>query len=219
MADPWTEPEPEPADIDPEPPVDINELELGDPLKRVRFQFRHQDQDILERIRVEADELFAYMFTEAIEQMNAFYASLRIGKRSSQGVVIHNSKGEIEWEKDSSGNYIEDWNQLTGQEVEQIYMNLEKIKIFLTPTIHKLKMEAMWAQIAAGDAKDEARVKVATGLAEDKSAKANRGSREDRYLAFFKYYLWSTSNVFYDQIVDFMWKLRDVRNWRIQSQT
>jgi hypothetical protein len=97
-------------------------------------------------------------------------------------------------------------------------MNLEKIKIFLTPAVHKLKLRAMWAQIAAGDAKDDARVKVPSGLDGDKTARANKGSREDRYLAFFQYYLWSTADVFYSQIVDFMWKLRDVRNWRIQSQ-
>ena len=218
MPDPWEDPNPY-GDFDPapEPPVDVNELELGNPLKKVRFQFRHQDQDILERIQIEADDMFAEMFSVAVAEMNRLYESVRIPRYNGASPVV-NAKGEQLWELDEKGDPKEDWSRLTGQDLETVYLNLLRVKVFLAPAIQKLKLQAIWAQIAAADAKDEARIKVATGLDGDKTAKANKGSREDRYLAFFKYYLWSTADVFYSQIIDFLYRIRDVKNWRINSQ-
>lgn len=198
-------------------PVDVQELEEGNPLKKVRFQFRHQDEYILERIQAQADEQFAELFTEAITEMNRLYDSVRVPRYHGVSPIT-DSKGSQLWELGEDGKPIEDWDRLTGQDVEGVYLNLLRIKVFLAPTINKLKLDAMWAKIAAGDAKDDARVAIAQGLEADKTARANRDSREDRYLEFFQYYLWSTADCFYSQIIDFLYKLRDVRTWRIQSQ-
>lgn len=209
------EPEPSP-EVTPEEVTDLDALQRSSWMEKIRFAWRSEDEEILKRIEAAADDMFAEMFTEAITEVERFYAALRV-PRTRNGIVVLDSQQRPVWEKDERG-YVERWDQLTGQDIEQIIMNLSRIKMWLSPQVNKLKNQAVYGKMAADDAKDDAWGKVMQGTQGDRTANANRHSRVDRYHAFFRYSLWSTADVFLKELVDFMFRLKDVRNWRVQSQ-
>lgn len=187
--------------------------------EKIRFVWREEDQSILDRIEIAATAMFANMFSEAIDEMNLFYARLRVPRiNPDTGIVLDDGHGNYLYQTDSRGRYIERWDQLVGSEVEQAIMNLARIKLVVAPEVNKLKSKAVYAKMVAEDLKDDVWKKVAQGTVGDKTSKANRESRQDRYHAFFSYHLWTVADTFLRELIDFMYRLKDVRMWRIQDQ-
>jgi hypothetical protein len=188
--------------------------------EKIRFVWSESDQSILDRIDVAAATQFAELFADAIAVMNGFYAALRVPVHDPHtGMTMTAPDGSWVWETDPvTGRPLERWSQLDGADVEQCIMNLTRLKLWVAPEVNKLKSRAVYAKMVSEDTKDDARKRVASGTVVDKNSKANRESRQDRYHAYFVYHLWSTAQVFLDLIVDFIFRLRDVRSWRVQAQ-
>lgn len=181
--------------------------------EKIRFFWRAEDDLILPRVDALAQSKFIEDFAPAIREVDRFYEALRVPKVNDFGVVIPG-----QWETDEHGQFIERWSQLDGQTIEQCIMNLMRIKMYIAREVTKLRNQAVYAKMAADDVKDEVWPTVKGGTVGDKTSKANRRSRQDRYHAYFTYVLWSQADTFQREIVDFMFRLRDVRNWRIQAQ-
>jgi hypothetical protein len=179
---------------------------------KIRFRWRDEDAIILKRIEAAAEVQFSEMFAGAISEMNIFYVALRVPETNEYGVITG------QWLRDEHGCYVEKWSQLDGQALEQCIMNLMRIKLVTAPQIAKLRNNAIYAKMVADDTKDETWPTVKAGTMGDKASKANRVSRVDRYHAFFNYSLWAVADTFQREIVDFMFRLKDLRNWRVQAQ-
>jgi len=175
--------------------------------EKIRFVWRPADEIILKRIEIAAEVAFAEMFSAAIAEMNAFYDSLRVPEVNEYGITTGR------WKRDEHGRYVELWSQLDGQTTEQCIMNLMRIKLIIAPQITKLRNHAVYAKMVADDIKDDTWKTVAAGTMGDRASKANRVSRVDRYHAFFNYSVWAVADSFQREIVDFMFRLRDVRSW------
>jgi len=186
-------------------------------MEKIRFAWRSEDEAILKRIEIASDEQFAEMFSDAVTEVERFYACLRV-PRTRDGIAVLDAQQRQVWETDEKGRPLENWDQLTGQDLEQTLMNLQRIKMWIAPEVTKLKNSAVYGKMIANDAHDEAWGQVMQGTQGDRTARANRTSRIDRYHAFFRYCLWSTADAFLKELVDFMYRLKDVRYWRIQSQ-
>jgi hypothetical protein len=208
--------EPEPPADPPSEVVDLEALERGKWLDKIRFSWRSEDDGILRKIEAAAGEMLNELFGEAMVEVDRFYEALRV-PLYRDGARVVDSEGRQVW-KVENGKLVESWDQLTGQDIEQTLMNLQRIKMSLSLDINRLKNEAVFAKMSADDVKYDNWGKIMTGTVGDREARVNRDSRQDRYHAYFRYYLWSTADTFYREIIDFIFRLKDIRYWRIQGQ-
>ena len=192
-------------------------LHRGFFFEKIKFAWEPGDQAIVDRIQAAADREFADLFSATFDEVKKFYETLYIPRYRNNSPVV-DAHGRQLWETDESGRPIEKWEQLTGQDIEQTLMGLQRLKMIIAPRVNQLKNDAIFAKMIAGDIKDDTRVAHKSGLADDKTAKANQESRINRYQAFYRYVIWSTADTFYKEMVDFMFRLKDMRYWRTQSQ-
>jgi hypothetical protein len=129
---------------------------------------------------------------------------------------VVDAEGRQVW-KIENGHVVENWDQLTGQDIEQVLMNLQRLKMSISMDVNRLKNQAIYAKMAATDIKDDSWDKSGSTVS-DREAYSNQQSRVDRYHFFFRYYLWTCADTLLREIIDFMFRLKDVRYWRIQSQ-
>ena len=165
-----------------------------------------------------AEAEFAEIFTDVIGVVDSFYASLWITELDGNGMMRRGVDDRPIWKKGPDGLPLEDWDQLQGQSLEQTLMNLQRIKLEIVPRINQLFLEALYARHVASDMYDEAWGSVMEGTQGDRTARSNRDSRQDRYHAYFRFVLWSTVNVFLQEVTAFMKRLENLRYWQVRSQ-
>lgn len=177
---------------------------------KIRFSWKTDDQEILNRIRRAADQVFQELFGEAIGIIDEFYRAMRVPLGSGPD-------GRPVWQMDEITNRpLERIDQLTGQDIDQAILDLERVLLSVTPQVNQLRLEALMAQNSAKDAFDESW--PSSGIAGDRSARANLQSRSERWHGFFRYYLYSTANSFYQEIKQFSRKLENIRYRQMQTQ-
>lgn len=186
---------------------------------KIEFKWRSSDQKILAQIRAGADQLFAHMYSDMKIIVDQFYAAMRVPEENPEtGVVRKDSQGRVVWQKDPQTNrYIEDWGQLTGQDIEETLFNIARLKLDLAPRVNDLLNEAVFAKHIADDAHDDAYLKLMEGTVGDRNAYASQQAREDKYQAFYRYYLWSQADAFMKELNNFARVLERVRYWRIDD--
>ena len=184
--------------------------------QKIRFSWRPEDRAALERIRMSAEGMFAEAFEATIQVIDRFYECLRVPVQR-EGVVVKDAAGRTVWLTDERG-VIERWSQLTGQDIEETLVNLERVKLSLVPQVNKLMLEAIYARQIAGDISDDGWLGVLDGTQGDKQATANRKSQKDRYHAYFRFYLFSQADSFLKEVNAFAKLLENIRWWQIRSQ-
>lgn len=184
---------------------------------KIRFSWKAEDRATLDRIRLAADDMFQEGFAEAIAAIDDFYLQLRLPEQRD-GMVVRGADGRPIWQKNENGHFIEEWTQLTGQDVEQTLARLARLRMYLAPQVNQLFLEALYARHVASDSYDDAWFEIMDGTQGDRSARSNRASRQDRYAAYFRYYLWSVAKNFMDEVTAFGKLLSNIRYWQTQSQ-
>lgn len=188
---------------------------------KIRFSWRPEDRAILDRIRIAADAMFEEAFADAITTIDEFYMQLRVPEQREVGGLMMPVLGADQrpvWKKDDQGRPVEQWNQITGQDVEHTLARLEYLKFTIAPRVNELFLEALMARHVASDTYDDAWSGVMEGTQGDRTARSNRESRVDRYHAYFRYYVYSVAKTFLTEIDAFIRLLRDIRFWQVQSQ-
>lgn len=188
---------------------------------KISFNWRSEDRDILDRIQAAANSMVEEVFGEAIAAIDRFYEQLRVPETISHGghdVVCRDSDNRVIWKRNADGRIIERWDQLTGQDIEMLIADLLRLKLLIAPQVNQLLNEAIYAKHVAADAHDDAWGSIVQGTQGDRTAKANRASRQDRYHAHFRYVLYSTANTLLREIAIFISRLSDIREWQIRSQ-
>lgn len=188
---------------------------------KISFNWRPEDRAILDRIQGSADGMVEEVFGEAIGAIDRLYEQLRVPETVTHGgheVVCRDSSGRVMWKRNPAGKTIEKWDQLTGQDIEMTISDLLRLKLLIAPEVNRMLNEAIYAKHVAADAYDEAWGTVVQGTQGDRTAKANRSSRTDRYHAHFRYVLYSTANCLLREIAIFISRLSDIREWQIKSQ-
>jgi len=170
----------------------VEELKKG-LLTRLSFSWTREDRQILDRIRAASNAMFAEMFGPACEVIDALYARMRV----PLGV---GPDGRMQWQRDEQGRIIEDVSQLTGQDIRQAIMGLQKVLLDVTPQVSELMLEAIMAHNIARDSFDEGWFQIIDGTQGDRTAKANQASRQDRWHAFFRLYLYEIANSFLKEL-------------------
>lgn len=189
----------------------------NDLFTKIRFSWKPEDRAALDRIRIAADAVFEEGFSDSIKVMDDFFLQLRIPEHR-EGIVIRDASGRPVWKKDEQGHFIEDWNQLTGQDVEYTLAKLSELRMVVSSQVNRLMLEALYARHAASDVYDDTWGSLMDGTQGDRTARSNRASRQDRYHAFFRFYLYSVTDTFLKEITGFIKLLGDVRYWQVRTQ-
>jgi hypothetical protein len=182
---------------------------------KITFRWRADERSQLDRIRASADTVAAHMFDDAKAAIDEFYASLRVPETNPEtGMVQRTRDGRIVWQTDDRGRPIERWSQMTGQDIEQCLLDLARIKVGVSAQVHELLMEAVFAKHLLDDQYQDAYAELVEDTIPGRQAYAARKTRQDKYHAFFRYYLWSTANVLLAEITNFSRILERVGYWR-----
>ena len=182
---------------------------------KITFRWRSDEKSQLDRIRASADLVMGHMFEDAKAAVDDFYAELRIATIDpNTGQRMHDRDGRILWETDDRGQPIEKWSQMTGQDIEKCLLDLGRIKLNISSQVHELLMEAVFAKHIYDDHYQDSFTELVEETIPGRQAYASRNSRQDKYHAFFRYYLWSTADVLLKEINNFCRVLERVGYWR-----
>ena len=184
---------------------------------KIEFRWRTSDQRILDQIRAASDRAFKELYDEAITAMDNIYASLRVPEVNDHGVVQKDSAGRVLWQKDSRGNEIENWGQLTGDDLEKCLFDLTRLRLVLAPQLSELLLEAVFAKHIADDAHQDAYAELLDDTIPGRTAYASRKSRSDKYHAFYLYWVYHQADAFMKELVNFCRILERIRYWRIED--
>lgn len=186
---------------------------------KVSFQWRSSDQNQLDRIRASVDTMMAHMFDNAKAVIDAFYGELRVPEIDTDTeMTVRDRSGRIVWKKDPhTGKEIEEWQQMTGQDIEKALLDLNRLKLDLSTQVNELLLEAVFAKNIADEAFQEAYAELVEETIPGRQAYAARKTSPDKFHAFFRYYLWSSAKVFLDEITHFCYVLERIRQWRISD--
>ena len=201
--------------VDEEPAIMQTGRSLFD---KISFRWRADEQDHLDRIRASVDTVMAHMYGEAKQIIDDFYGELRVPETDPEtGLVVRDRAGRIIWRTDDRGKEIEDWSQMTGQDIERALLDLSRVRIGIAAKVNELLMEAVFAKHLYDDQYQDAYAELIDDTIPGRNAYASRKTREDKYRAFFCYYLCSSANTFQAEINNYCWILQKVRQWRIEG--
>lgn len=204
-----------------EPMLNDQEVMIRDLKKsmfsKIQFRWRPEDEKILEQIRAGVDEMFQEMYRESFYIVDDFYAAMRVPEMVD-GQVVKDSGGRVIWKKDPRGREVEDWDQLTGQDIEKTLLDITRLKLILAPQANELLLEAIFAKHVFDEETHKAYESLMEGTVKDREAHASRNSRVDKYHAFFRFYLYSHAEVFLKELNNFARVLERIRYWRIDAQ-
>jgi hypothetical protein len=184
---------------------------------KIEFRWRPDDAAILDQVRAAVDRAFLELYGDAITAIDMLYGELRVPVTNEEGVVEHDASGRVIWQKDSRNREIENWDQLTGQDLEKCLLDIAYIKLELAPQLNDLLLEAVFAKHVAEDAFADAYEKLVDDTIPARNAYASRESRVDKYHAFYRYYLYSHAEVFMKELNNFSRLLERIRYWRIDD--
>lgn len=183
--------------------------------QKINFKWSVEDQAALSQLRVAVDQLVTREFDQALDAIDSFYLQVRIYETSEDGVVLLDHEGRPRWKKDSVGNYVENWDNLTGQDLEKSLFDLERVRFVTAQRVQELFLEAVFAKHVMSDDWHGAYEAVVQGTQADRTAKANRETREQKYHSFYRYYLWSRADSLQKEIVHLQRLMEKVIEWRI----
>lgn len=185
---------------------------------KITFRWRADEESQLDRIRAAVDTVMSDLYEDGKHAIDNFYARLRVAECDpNTGVVITDRQGRIIWQKDERGKEIENWDQMTGQDIEQCLLELSRIKLAIAPKVNELLLEAVFAKHIHDDQFQDAYSELVEETIPGRNAYAARKTRQDKYHAFFCYYLWSSAKTFLEEINNFCRVLERVRYWRIEE--
>jgi hypothetical protein len=198
---------------------EVFQQEGRDLMSRIRFQWRDSDKLFIEQIKAAADAAFINLFEDCIELLDRLYSTVRVPKTNEHGVVMTDGQGRYIWERDEAlDKPKEDWSRITGQDIDTILGHIHELRFSLEIQVNRLLMEAIMAKHIHDDIHADAYLAVVDGTINDRTARANRAARQDKYVAFYRLWIWSESNEFMKELTNFQKLLRDMREWGVRSQ-
>jgi hypothetical protein len=201
--------------VDQEPVMAVSAKSMFD---KITFRWRADEKSQLDRIRASADAVMGHMFADAKAAIDSFYAELRVADTDPDtGMALKDRQGRIVWQTDDRGQPIERWGQMTGQDIQKCLLDLSRVKLDVASKVHELLMEALFAKHIHDDQYQDAYAELVEETIPGRQAYAARRTRVDKYHAFFRYYLWSTSDVLLKEITNFCRVLDRVGYWRTQD--
>lgn len=188
---------------------------------RIRLTWRPEDEEALSKIKGITSNMVSEWFSEAMSVIDEFYLLMRTPVRAADGVAIRtDAEGRTVWECDSTGRPREEWDRVTGQDIEEAITKLLRLRMTQSYRVNELFLDAVYARKVASDIFDDAWSaqrgdKITQG---DKTATSNTESRPDKYHAYFRFCLYSSAKVLLEEVNHLIKHLENMRFWRVRNQ-
>lgn len=190
-----------------DPPEEVHpQLAL---FRKIEFSWREEDKNAISQLRAAAETVFEDMFRGSVEALEAFYSSIRV--RDPERPSRHL--------KTETGAYVEDWSQLSGQDLIKAIFDLQREKLANSLKISNLFLEASFAKQVSTDVYYEAYRKLMDGTVGDRTAYASQQSKVDRYAAFFRYWIWHSANAFQREVIETVKVLEKMAEWSTRNKS
>lgn len=186
--------------------------------QKIRYDWRSEDKNALSQLRAAADKVLGYTFRDVVRILDNFYETFRVPELNSAGLPILDDKKRWVWKKNELGQYIEDFSQVNGQDIEKALFDLQRTKVEISQATSQLYLEAVFAHYVMKDEYHDKYESLLEGTVGDRTARANRETKESKYFSFFRYYLWQRASTFEKEITELMRLLERIRQWRIMEQ-
>jgi hypothetical protein len=177
--------------------------------KKIDFSWKQEDKFAISQLRAAANTVFRSMFTESVTALEEFYNSIR----------VHDAANPGHYRRTETGAYVEDWSQLSGQDLIKAIFDLQRQKVLISPQISNLFLEASYAKQISTDVYWEHYRSLMEGTVGDRTARANQESKVDRYAAFFRYWIWHCAAQFQREIDGTMRVLEKMAEWQTRSKS
>lgn len=179
-------------------------------LAKLRFEWRPEDRATLEQIRGSVERAFEEMYSDVFEVIDQLYIGMRVPRTNSVGQPVMEG-GRLQFETDEQGQFIERWDRLTADEIEDAIFRLGELRLTLHPRVNSLLMDALFAKYRANDEWDDAYTSILEDTVQGRTATANKKSRPDRYHALYLNWIYTTAESFYREVVAFQRTLENMR--------
>lgn len=177
--------------------------------KKIEFSWREEDKYAIGQLRAAAEVVFEDLFSGSIDALDRFYSSIRVYNPDRPGSFL----------KTDTGAYVEDWSQLSGQDLIKAIFDLQREKVYISQKLSNLFLEASFAKQVSTDVYYEAYRKLMEGTVGDRTAYANQQSKVDRYAAFFRYWIWHTASTFQKEIDGTVRVLEKMAEWSTRNKS
>lgn len=179
-------------------------------LSKLRFDWRPEDRATLEQIRGSVDRMFDELFADVFDIVDRIYAGMRVPLLDSHNQPVIEG-GRMQFEKDDSGHFVERWDRLTADEIEDAIFRISELRLHLHPRVNSLLMEALFAKYRANDEWDDAYTAILEDTVPGRTAKANKKTRPDRYHALYLNWIYTSADSLYREVVAFQRTLDNMR--------
>ncbi len=180
-------------------------------------QWSSDDALAVSRIQTMAHNTAEEIFERMGVVLDRLYSKARQAKRDENGKVMRNSKGRVVWERDEFGEITDDWTTVPNSEIESALMKLQEVKMFVSPKVKELFLEALFAKTSHKDDWYDEYQSVSSGTAVVREAKANQKTISGRYNHIFRYWLWSYAESIERELNATMALLGRLRSWRTKD--
>lgn len=181
---------------------------------KIRFNFKREDKLALGQIEYAADQLVLSVFSEAIDAVDTFYGLLRVPEWDEKtGAQKRDENGRVVFRRDERGKYIQDLSQATGQDFQEALLHLAKSKLESSQAVANLLSEAIYAKHIYDDKWREQYDKPAEGTIDDRKAKANARTLEDKYFAYYTFVVYNRAKQFARELDNLMRIIEKIANW------
>ncbi|WP_267716685.1 hypothetical protein [Streptomyces sp. CoH17] len=203
---------------EPEDATEVKKSEYSYLFEKISYEWRPEDKNALVQLRAAASKLIGDLFGSAIDVIDEVYKQARVPATNEHGATLRDSEGRIVWKTGGSGLALEDWSQVTGQDLEKALWDLQQVKLVSAQRVSELFLEAVFAKHTYNDFWHEAFEAVMDGTQGQRSARANREAKKDKYAAYFRYYLWHRADSFQREITSIMRILERIIDWRMRRR-
>lgn len=179
-------------------------------LSKLRFEWRPEDRATLEQIRGSVERVFDEMYGDVFDVIDKLYVGMRVPVTDSAGQPVYDG-ARMRFETDERGNFVERWDRLTADEIEDAIFRLGELRLTLHPRVNSLLMDALFAKYRANDEWDDVYTSILEDTVQGRTAKANKKSRPDRYHALYLNWVYTTSESLLREVIAFQRTLENMR--------
>lgn len=163
--------------------------------RHMRYVPRKSEADVLRKLEDTVESLIENLFANSTAALERFYLSVRkpvLARDNESGEILAKRvNGKVEYEKDEFGQFIEDWKNIDGYELEGLILTLQKVIIDVDDTVSKLYGRAMMAERVAKDEYYEKYREPIDGTKDDRAAFATVATRDSKWFFIYQYLLWN----------------------------
>lgn len=185
--------------------------------ERIQFKWKDYDRATVAQIKAASKLACDDIFGELLDTIDRFYASFRQPRLNAAGVTLIDERNRIVWETDEHGRFVDNFENLTGQDVEEAILQLQRDKIAAAQQVNDLFLEALFAKHVYDDFFHERYEALLDGTIADRNARATRDTKQEKYQAFFRFYLYQQADVLFKEIENLTRILERVRQWRVSD--